>query len=178
MVARELGMTPGEVERIRHAAVMHDVGKIGIPDDILLKPGRLDESEFAIMRTHATIGGRLLADSGSDVMETGRVIALSHHERWNGTGYPSGLAREEIPIEGRICAAVDVFDAMTSARPYRSPLPNEEVFEMLRDGAGELYDPTVVEAFVDLREAVEEVQARHRGDVELLGRADPGAAEP
>lgn len=179
LVAREIGMAPGQIELIRHSAPMHDVGKLGVPDQILLKPGRLDPAELEIMRTHARIGADLLAGSDSDVIRMGRVIALSHHERWDGGGYPAGLSGPDIPLEARICATVDVFDALTSVRPYRKPLSNDEVYQRLRDDAEGHFDPTLVEAFLDVRARVEEIQEEYtgpvRGGARLHGHRTPGA---
>ena len=110
---------PSEAETLRHAARLHDVGKIGVPDRVLLKPGRLDAEEWAIMKTHAEIGASMLAGSPSPLVQLAEAIARTHHERWDGSGYPAGLRGEEIPLAGRICAICDVFDALLSARPYK-----------------------------------------------------------
>lgn len=158
LLAQALHMSPGEVELLRHAAPMHDVGKLGIPDNVLLKPGSLDEDEWVVMRSHTTIGAELLAGSDSDVMKLGETIARSHHERWDGTGYPDGLAREDIPLEARICAVVDFFDALTMDRPYRKAFPVPDVLEMMKEGEGTHFDPRILEAFFDAQEEILEVR--------------------
>ena len=117
LIAKRLGRPRNEVELLLHASPMHDVGKIGIPDAILLKPGKLDAREWEIMKQHTVIGERILGDSSAELLQLGSLIAISHHERWDGSGYPNGLAGEDIPLCGRICAIADVFDALTSKRP-------------------------------------------------------------
>ena len=146
-LAEALGLPAAEVELLRNAAPMHDVGKIGIPDRILLKPGRLSEEEYTQMQAHTLLGGRLLDDHSAELMRVAHVIALSHHERWDGGGYPFGLAGEKIPLFGRICALADVFDALTSSRPYKEPWPVERAAEEIRAQSGTQFDPRVVEAF-------------------------------
>jgi putative two-component system response regulator len=153
-IARKMGL-PGTVEEsILYAAPMHDVGKIGIPDEILLKPGTLDEDEWEIMKTHSQIGARILGGSGSNILKMGEEIALTHHERWDGGGYPHGLEKDRIPITGRIVAVADVFDALTSARPYRGPLPDEKAMALVTEGAGSQFDPNVVNAFLSLGDEI------------------------
>ena len=171
LLARGVGLSPGRVDIIRHASPMHDVGKIGIPDAILLKPGPLTDEEWEIMKRHPAIGARILHGSPSNVLQTGEVIALSHHEKWDGTGYPGGLRDEEIPIEGRICAVADVFDAMTSNRHYRDALPVEAVYEMMKAQRGRHFDPDVLDAFLDLHHDVEAIQREctDSADAEFAG---------
>jgi putative two-component system response regulator len=147
LLARNLGLQPALSELIRVAAPLHDVGKIGIPDDILLKPGPLTDGERARMQDHAGFGHRLLSGSGNDLLETAATIALTHHERWDGSGYPRGLCGEEIPIEGRVTAVVDVFDAVTHDRVYRPAMPVERALDIVRSGRGSHFDPLVVDAF-------------------------------
>ncbi|NJD18658.1 MAG: response regulator [Gemmatimonadetes bacterium] len=159
VVARWMKQPEITVETIRHAAPMHDVGKLGIPDRILLKPGKLDEEEWAIMRTHTTIGAQILADSQSEVIQMGERIALSHHERWDGKGYPQGIAGAEIPLEARICTVVDVFDALTVDRPYRKAIPNDEVIGMMAEESGTHFDRDVFDIFLEARPDIEAVQA-------------------
>jgi putative two-component system response regulator len=154
-----LDMLPGEVETVRHAAPLHDVGKLGIPDHVLLKPGKLDEAEWAVMRTHTTLGSELLAGSDSNVIQMGQTIALSHHERWDGNGYPEGLSRDEIPLEARICAVVDVFDALTMDRPYRSAMPMDAVLDMMHRESGAHFDPVVLDAFFGNLSEITEIRA-------------------
>jgi putative two-component system response regulator len=164
VVARALGMSPGEVELIRHAAPMHDVGKLGVPDRVLLKPGKLDEDEWRLMRAHTTMGAAILAGSAAPVIQLGEKIALSHHEKWDGTGYPNGTSGDEIPLEGRICTVVDFFDALTMDRPYRKAVPNSEVVEMMQAAAGAHFDREVLEAFLRCMDDIVAVQAAHRSD--------------
>jgi putative two-component system response regulator len=165
VIARGLKLTPGEVELILHASRMHDVGKIGVPDAILQKPASLSTSEWTVMRRHPTVGSRILDRSSSELLEAGRVIALCHHERWDGSGYPEGLAGENIPLLGRICAVADVFDAVTSERPYKPAYPNEDALRILRDGRGIQFDPRVVDVFLECFEEILAIQTKHR-DVE------------
>ena len=159
VVARTMKVPDKTIEIIRHAAPMHDVGKIGIPDAILLKPGKLDDEEMAVMRTHTTIGAQILANSTSDVIQMGERIALAHHERWDGAGYPNRIAGEDIPLEARICAVVDVFDAVTVDRPYRKAVPHDEVIKMMIGDRGTHFDPDVLDAFLEAIEEIKAVQA-------------------
>jgi putative two-component system response regulator len=140
---------------------MHDVGKLGIPDHILLKPGPLTGEERTLMNTHTTIGAQILTGSTSPVIQMGERVALAHHEKWNGKGYPSGIGDEEIPLEARICSVVDFFDALTMDRPYRSAVPNDEVVRMIEGESGASFDPSVVEIFLDVRADVEAIQAEY-----------------
>jgi len=148
---RRLGLALSLDERtcdlLLHTAPLHDVGKIGIPDRILLKPGPLTPGEWTVMRTHAEIGGKILAGGTSELIQTAQVIALTHHERWNGSGYPGGQRAEEIPLLGRICAVADVFDATITRRCYKPAFPLEQAITELRQGSGALFDPAVVAAF-------------------------------
>ena len=163
--AQVLGMAmhiqPGTVDLLLHAAPMHDVGKLGIPDSILLKPGPLDEEERRIMNTHTTIGAQILAGSTSPVIQMGERVALAHHEKWDGTGYPHGLSGEGIPIEARICSVVDFFDALTMDRPYRRAVANDEVVEMIKSENGAAFDPAVVRTFLEVRSDIEAIQAEY-----------------
>src|SRR5690606_1349800 len=131
------------------AAPLHDVGKIAIPDAILLKPGRLSDEEFAVMRSHTTVGARILSGGGTPLMAMAESIALAHHERWNGGGYPNGLAGDAIPAAARIVSIVDVFDALTTARSYRAAWSPARALDEIRSGAGTSFDPDLVETFVD-----------------------------
>ncbi|MFA0697510.1 HD-GYP domain-containing protein, partial [Vibrio sp. 10N.222.49.C9] len=131
-------MRDEHADLLREAAPMHDIGKIGIPDGILLKKGKLDPEEWNVMRTHVQIGVDILGDSeDSKLMEMARIVALTHHEKWDGTGYPNGLEGEHIPLVGRICAIADVFDALTSARPYKQPWSVEEALQFLGEQKGQ-----------------------------------------
>jgi hypothetical protein len=140
---------------------MHDVGKIGIPDRILLKPARLDPQERRVMETHVSIGKQILDGHQSNIMRTASRICESHHEHWDGSGYPNGLAGDAIPIEGRIAAICDVFDALTSARPYKDPWPNDRAIAYIRDQAGRHFDPTLAEHFVSIAPEVIALRRRH-----------------
>jgi PAS domain S-box-containing protein len=150
-IAAELSLDGRQVEVLRQAAPLHDVGKIGIPDSIMLKPGKLTDEEFEVMKTHAALGAKLLTGSGSPVLQMGTAIAESHHERWDGTGYPYGLAGESIPLVGRIVAVADVFDALTHDRPYKSAWPVQDALAEIERGAGTQFDPRVVGAFLETR---------------------------
>jgi len=155
LLARTAKLPPGEVETILYASPMHDVGKMGIPDGILLKPGKLDPEEWQLMQQHTTIGARILHGSASELLQLGEVIAVTHHEKWNGSGYPEGLVGEDIPIAGRICAVADVFDALTTKRPYKLAMPNEKAYEILHEGRGTHFDPRMHDLFFEnLDEAV------------------------
>lgn len=147
LVAQALGWPKERVELIRLAAPMHDVGKVAIPDSILLKPGKLTPEEFAIMQTHTTLGARMLAGSPSPILQMAEQIALGHHEHWDGRGYPQRLSGDEIPEAARILAIVDVFDALTHDRVYRKAFPEAEVLDMIRAGNGTHFEPRVVQAF-------------------------------
>jgi putative two-component system response regulator len=162
VVARALGLSPGEAELIRHAAPMHDVGKLGVPDRVLLKPGKLTEEEWILMRAHTTMGAAILSGSSAAVIQLGEKIARSHHEKWDGSGYPSGLSGEAIPVEGRICSVVDFFDALTMDRPYRKAVPNAEVVEMMRAAAGAHFDPAILDVFLRTLTDLVDIQARYR----------------
>jgi len=168
MLARRLGLPSKEVHYLQLAAPLHDIGKIGIPDRVLLKPGRLNDVEFDIIRTHTVLGGEILEGSKSPIMQLAKVVAMTHHERWDGTGYSAGLAGEEIPLPGRIVAVVDVFDALTMRRPYKEPFPPDKAFEIIREGRGSHFDPRLVDAFLDCREEVLEIRRRLKGDVTAL----------
>ncbi|NOU50505.1 response regulator [Pseudoalteromonas sp. JBTF-M23] len=147
-LAQKLGWSDYECELILHASPMHDIGKIGIPDSILLKPGPLDAQQWEIMKTHAQIGGELLAGDSSDLMIMARNIALCHHEKWDGSGYPNGLKQEAIPIEGRIAAIADVFDALTSVRPYKKAWSIAAAIDYIKEQSGHHFEPKLTEIFV------------------------------
>ena len=153
-VARALLLPEATVDAILLAAPLHDVGKIGIPDHILLKPGPLDPGEWAIMKTHTTMGAQILGGSEGSVLKLAEVIALTHHERWDGKGYPRGLAGRAIPLVGRIIAIADVFDALTTRRSYKDPFPVEMSLDIIRQDSGSHFDPRVVEAFLAIQEEI------------------------
>jgi putative two-component system response regulator len=158
-LAESAGLPMEEVEIVRYASPLHDVGKIGIPDHILLKPGPLDKAEFDIMKTHTTIGGRILSDDDSlPVIQAGRIIALQHHEKWDGSGYPSGLSAKEIHVYGRIVSITDVFDSLLSERPYKKPFPLEKVVGIMQEGNGAAFDPALLKIFLDNLEQFVEIR--------------------
>ena len=161
VIARGLNLPADEVELILHASRMHDVGKVAVPESILRKPARLDPQEWSVMREHSAMGSRILENSESELLQAGRVIALHHHERWDGTGYPNGLAGDDIPLWGRICAVADVFDAVTSERPYKPAFPNEEALQLLRDGRGKHFDPRVIDVFFDCLQDILAIQKKY-----------------
>lgn len=146
-IARAMGMPDAQVEMILRTAPLHDVGKIGIPDGVLLKPGKLSEGEWALMQRHTTIGAQLLSAGRSEMVRMAEAIALGHHERWDGTGYPQGLAGDAIPLSARVVALADVYDALSSDRPYRPAWPRERVLAEIAAGRGTHFDPGVVDAF-------------------------------
>lgn len=148
LIASELKLSAMECDEIESSAPMHDIGKIGIPDQILLKPGPLNDEELCIMRRHAEIGYQILADSPSRYLQMGAVIALGHHEKFNGAGYPNGLAGEAIPLPARIVAVGDVFDALTTVRPYKQAWPMQKALDYLKTEMGGHFDPDCVRAFL------------------------------
>lgn len=159
-VGRQMGMTEEAVDMLLQASPMHDVGKIGIPDRILLKPGKLDDEEWAIMRRHCKMGADILAGSDSSVLQMAEAVALCHHEKWDGSGYPRRLGGTDIPLVGRVVAIADVFDALTSVRPYKGAFPLEKAYSIIREGRGGHFDPDVVDAFFDVQEEVLAIKAR------------------
>jgi putative two-component system response regulator len=161
MLARRAGVRLWSADEIYLAAMLHDVGKIGIPDSILLKPGRLDPEEREIIQRHAELGHRMLAGGRSPVLVLGAQIAMSHHEFWDGTGYPVGLAEEDIPIAGRIAAIADVFDALTSDRVYRPALPVSEAVAHMRAQAGRQFDPAPLNLFLGAGDELDAIRAEH-----------------
>ena len=150
LLARESGLGDRMVHLVREAAPLHDLGKIAIPDSILLKPGRLSNAEFEVVKTHAEAGARVLAEGESELLEVAESIARSHHERWDGTGYPDALAGADIPLVGRLVHVADVFDVLVHERPYKEAFSVEDAAAEIEGGAGTQFDPEVVEAFADL----------------------------
>jgi putative two-component system response regulator len=174
IIAEELGLSPRLCRDIYLAAPLHDVGKVAIPDGILLKPGKLDGDEMAIIRTHAAIGGRILADSHCELIQLGAIIAGNHHERWDGSGYPNGLKQLEIPIAARIVTVADVFDALTTKRPYKEAMPLPKAREYLEDKKEIEFDPACVDAFLSRWEDVASISTGHK--MTLGSLVTPGAA--
>ncbi len=157
LLAGTLGESEDYVNDIKYASPLHDIGKIGIPDDILKKPGRLTNEEFEIMKTHTTKGWKILEENDFPLMRLAKEIALSHHERWDGQGYPNGLAGEEIPLSGRITAIADVFDALSNKRVYKPAFPLEKTFGILAEEAGTHFDPALVKAFLSVRDEITQI---------------------
>jgi putative two-component system response regulator len=162
IIALELGLPGQEAETLLTAAPMHDIGKIGIPDRVLLKPGKLDAEEWAIMRRHPEIGHGIIGSHPSPLLRMAAEVALTHHEKWDGNGYPRGLRGEEIPQVGRIVAVADVFDALTSVRPYKPAWTVEAAVEELKRGSGTHFQPQVVEAFLARLEDILAVTSAYR----------------
>jgi putative two-component system response regulator len=167
LVAEALGLAPEFCRSLYLAAPLHDVGKVGIPDGILLKPGRLDPDEFALIKTHAAIGQRILGGSASELIRLAAEIAAAHHERWDGSGYPQGLAGVDIPLAARIVAVADVFDALTTRRPYKEALSFEAALACIRADSGRHFDPACVEAF-----------CARWSDIQAAGRSERAARRP
>jgi putative two-component system response regulator len=163
-IARKMGLNETTVEAILYAAPMHDVGKIGIPDHILLKPGKLDADEWQIMKEHTTIGGRILTGSEEGFVKLAEVIALTHHEKWDGTGYPEGLKGSQIPLAGRITAIADVFDALTTKRHYKEAFDLGKAYEIIKESRGGQFDPEVVDAFFAAKDEIESIKARYKDE--------------
>lgn len=162
VIAEQLGLPARLCRDIYLAAPLHDVGKVAIPDNILLKPGKLTDEEMAVIRTHATIGEKILADSSCELIQLGAQIAAGHHERWDGAGYPNGLKAAEIPVAARVVAVADVFDALTTRRPYKEPMPLEVARNYLVENKGRQFDPACVEAFLSRWHEVVEIAAGQR----------------
>ncbi len=154
VIARALGLGDDAATMFLYTAPMHDIGKIGIPEHILHKPGRLSSDEWEIMKTHTTIGAQILAGSTAESLKKAETIALTHHERWDGTGYPRGLSGQEIPLEGRITAVADVFDVLCSWRPYKEPIPVEKAMMAITEGKGSHFDPEIVDAFFSIKDEI------------------------
>lgn len=164
-LAVKLGLSQSEIDNIGLAAPMHDVGKIGIPDQIILKNGMLTDIEFSVIKTHTTIGALILENSRASILQTARTIALSHHEHWNGYGYPTGTKGEQIPLAARIVAISDTFDALTSRRPYKSPYPIDIACHLIAQERGKHFDPDIVDVFlsnidefVNIKREIDEIE--------------------
>ncbi len=157
LLACKAGLTDIEADRMMSASIMHDIGKIGIPDNILLNPAKLTPGEFEIIRKHPQIGADIIGDHQSELLQLSRLTALTHHEKWNGKGYPNGLKGDHIPLVGRLTAIADIFDALTSVRPYKEAWSINEALAWLQQEAGEALDPKLVPLFIELRHEVEKI---------------------
>ncbi len=157
LIANSLGLSVPDAEIIANASVLHDVGKVGLPDELIQKTGDLTPYEWEVMKRHTTIGASVLNGSTSAILQAGEIIALNHHERWDGSGYPNQLKGEAIPMSARICSVADVFDALTSRRAYKQALPLEDAFRLIRDASGTLFDPLIVKAFLENKAEVSRV---------------------
>jgi two-component system response regulator RpfG len=162
LIAGAIGLEREEIETVELAAPLHDIGKIGIPDQILLKPSKLDDTEWQVMRRHPVIGHEILKGSASKYVRMGALIALGHHEKYDGSGYPNGLVGDHIPLCARIVAVADVYDALTSIRPYKPAWSSDKAFEYLVSQRGRHFDPRLVEAFAARRKEIEEIQTEWR----------------
>ena len=158
LISEKIGLPDDDVKNILYAAPMHDVGKIGIPDHILMKPGKLTDEEFNIIKTHTTIGAKILSDSKAIILKLSEEIALSHHEKWNGKGYPQGLSKTDIPVAGRIVGICDVFDALTTKRPYKDPFPLEKSVDIIKKERGEHFDPEIVDIFMKNMDEISKIK--------------------
>jgi len=163
-VARRMGLDENTTETILYAAPMHDLGKIGIADQILMKPAKLDPAEWKIMKMHTVIGAKILQGSDAEFIKLGESVALSHHEKWDGSGYPNGDKGLEIPVAGRIVAIADVFDALTSKRPYKEPFTIEKSLAIVKEGRGTHFDPDVVDAFFDIQDEILNIKKQYSED--------------
>lgn len=164
VIAKGHGLNEDQVDLILNSSPMHDIGKMGIPDAILLKPGKLTDEEWVVMRRHTSIGESILRGGSSKYLAAGAEIAISHHEKWDGSGYPHGLAGAEIPLSGRICAVADVFDALTTKRPYKSAFTNEKALEIMAEGRGKHFDPELYDVFLANYDQVLEIQRSYRDE--------------
>jgi len=161
-VARKMGLDDESTKSILYASPMHDVGKIGIPDQILRKPGKLDLDEWEIMKKHTIIGAQMLSGSDADFIKLAEAIALTHHEKWDGSGYPEGLKGTDIPPAGRITAIADVFDSLTSKRPYKEPFSVEKSLDIIKEGRGSHFDPGVVDAFLTIEDEILSIKEKRK----------------
>lgn len=163
LIAKEYGLEESQCILLMNAAPMHDIGKIGIPDNVLKKAARLDSEEWKIMEGHSEIGAEILGDSKSELIGTAKILAMQHHEKWDGTGYPKGIKGEEINIFARITAVADVFDALTSRRPYKQGWPVQEAVDYIKSESGEQFDPKVVESFERALPKIIEIKEKYSG---------------
>lgn len=172
MLGNVVGLNEHASDLLLNASPMHDIGKIGIPDNILLKPGKLDSKEWEIMKTHTTIGATILSGNNSDLLEMAREIALTHHEKWDGSGYPNGVVGDNIPLVGRIVALADVFDALTSERPYKKAWPVDAALEYINEQNNKHFDPELVNAFLGIIPQIVNISEQY-SDSTCGGNTDP-----
>jgi putative two-component system response regulator len=170
-ISRKMGLGERVTESILYATPMHDIGKIGIPDRILLKPGKLDPDEWAVMQQHTIIGARILEGSTTGIIRLGETVALTHHEKWDGSGYPKRLKGKQIPLVGRIVAIADVFDALTSKRPYKEAFSLERSYEIIRQGRGTHFDPAVVDVFFSAQTDILKIKDAFHDDADFINQA-------
>ncbi len=170
-LAEKLNMDGAWVDRIRHGSAMHDIGKIGIPDNILMKSTKLSHHEFHVIKNHPAIGARILANAKSEVLRMGQQIAISHHEKWDGTGYPQGVAGEKIPLSGRIVCIADVFDALSTKRPYKDPYPPDVIYTMIEGEREKHFDPELADMVLDNFDDFLEIRNHNGGNLAGWGEA-------
>jgi putative two-component system response regulator len=170
-MGKAMGLSDEQIEVFQFASPMHDVGKIGIPDHILMKPGPLDDSEWKVMKEHTRIGGKILSGSDSSILKIAEEIALTHHEKWNGRGYPYRLKGHDIPIAGRITAIADVFDALTSKRPYKKAFSVEKAFDIMAQERGKSFDPELLDVFFSIRQEIADI--RHNNNLDSTAFIKP-----
>lgn len=164
VLALAYGLSEEQADTLLHAAPMHDIGKIGIPDHIMLKPGKLTEEEFAVMKTHPEIGAEILGEADSDLLRIAKSVAMTHHEKWDGSGYPNGLKGEDIPVEGRIVAVADVFDALTSKRPYKEAWSIEKTLSVMKSESGKHFEPYLITLLEENLAKILTIKERWRED--------------
>ena len=173
LIGSAIGMEKEACENLFNASPMHDLGKIGIPDHILLKPGKLDGDEWTLMKKHAEYGSRIIGEQDSEILQMAGTIAITHHEKWDGSGYPNGLKGEEIPLVGRICAIADVFDALTTERPYKKAWSVEDAVELISNEKGKHFDPELSDTFLSIIPDVLEIKKQY---AETQSRLEPSDA--
>ena len=166
LLAIKSGLPEFEADQIMSASMMHDTGKIGVPDNILLKPCKLTDEEFDLIKKHPQIGAEIIGEHKSGLLQLSRVVALTHHEKWNGKGYPNGLKGDAIPFAGRLTAIADIFDALTSVRPYKKAWSVDEALDLIQKEAGEALDPMLAPLFIELRPEVEKIMQTFRDNSE------------
>ncbi len=149
ILGRGLGLTQNEVQLISTACQLHDIGKVGLPEPLLLQQGQYSDSELETIKRHTLVGAEILSNSSSPLLQAAESIALSHHERWDGSGYPNGLVADKIPLSARMCAVADVYDALTTPRPYKKEISPEDAFRLIVGASGTLFDPELVQVFQD-----------------------------